>query len=80
MMKDFKLSLKLPSNTDIKELNFVIACELYKRGLIGSKEVVEQFGIERITFIENAGKYGVEIISETTEELEEFAEKMKAFK
>lgn len=65
------LHLNLPN--DLKqnddELKMLIAAKLYEDGTLSSGQAAELAGVSKRTFIEQLGKYGVSIFSDSVEDL-----------
>ena len=67
MMKT--LSVNIPEEANELEVKMTMAAILFDRGLLSSGQAAEFSGISKKEFLLNAGKYGVSVFGETTEDL-----------
>lgn len=63
------LTIKLPEEVNEKDVVFTVAAMLFNKGVFSSGQAAEFAGVSKREFLENAGKYGVSIFSESSEDL-----------
>lgn len=66
------MTVNVPENFAMneQELSLFLAAKLYEQRMLSMGRAAEMAGVDKRTFIENAGKYGVAIFNYTIEELE----------
>ena len=75
------MTVKVPENFSMneQELSFFLAAKLYEQRMLSMGRAAEMAGVDKRTFIENVGKYGVSIFNYTAEELKEELENAKKY-
>lgn len=63
------LTLNLPDSVDEREFKMQLASYLFEKGILSSGQAAELAGMTKREFIENVGKYGVSIFSETIDDI-----------
>ncbi len=66
------LHLNIPDSVDLnnEQLIQMIASKLYEEGILSSGQAAEIAGTSKRAFIEILGKFGVSVISKSTDDLE----------
>ena len=66
------MTVNVPENFAMneQELSFFLAAKLYEQRILSMGRAAEMAGVDKRTFIENAGKYEASIFNYTREELE----------
>ena len=75
------MTVNVPENFEMneQELSFFLAAKLYEQRMLSMGRAAEMAGVDKRTFIENAGKYGVSIFNYTAEELKEELQNAKKY-
>lgn len=75
------MTVNVPENFAMneQELSFFLAAKLYEQRMLSMGRAAEMAGVDKRTFIENVGKYGVSIFNYTAEELKEELENAKKY-
>ncbi|MBK6484882.1 MAG: UPF0175 family protein [Chitinophagales bacterium] len=75
------MTVNVPENFAMneQELSFFLAAKLYEQRMLSMGRAAEMAGLDKRTFIENVGKYGVSIFNYTVEELKEELENAKKY-
>lgn len=63
------LTIQIPENTNEHETKMLIASLLFEKGIYTSGQAAEFVGISKRTFIEQVGKYGGSVFSETADDI-----------
>jgi len=63
------LTLEIPEHINEKKFKMSIAAMLFDQGILSSSQAAKLIAISKRDFLENAGKYGVSIFSETEDDL-----------
>lgn len=63
------LTIQIPENTNEHETKMLIASLLFEKGIYTSGQAAAFVGITKRAFIEQVGKYGVSVFSETANDL-----------
>ena len=76
-----KFEVNLPDNSykDYTEhdIKMIMASALYDKGVVAAGYAAESVGIEKYTFINEMGKYGVPVLKMTAEEVKRTVENAK---
>lgn len=75
------MTVNVPENFAMneQELSFFLAAKLFEQRMLSMGRAAEMAGVDKRTFIENAGKYGVSIFNYTAEELKEELQNAKKY-
>ena len=65
------LTINLPDTVDEKDVKMHLAAQLFDKGILSSGQAAELVGISKKEFLENVGKYGISIFSETIEDIDD---------
>jgi predicted HTH domain antitoxin len=65
------LTINLPDTVDEKDVKMHLAAQLFDKGILSSGQAAELVGISKKDFLENVGKYGISIFSETIEDIDD---------
>ena len=65
------LTINLPDTVDEKDVKMHLAAQLFDKGILSSGQAAELVGISKKEFLENLGKYGISIFSETIEDIDD---------
>ena len=63
------LTIDLPDSVDEHELTMQLAGYLFERGLLSAGQAANLAGINKVTFLETAGQYGISIFGESEEDI-----------
>jgi predicted HTH domain antitoxin len=63
------LTIRIPEETNEKEVKMAIAAVLFDKGILSSGQAAEFAGISKREFIETVGKFGVSVFGETEQDL-----------
>jgi hypothetical protein len=63
------LTIQIPENTNEHETKMLIASLLFEKGIYTTGQAAAFVGITKRAFIEQVGKYGVSVFSETADDL-----------
>jgi hypothetical protein len=64
-----KVVLEIPDNVNDFDVKMAVGAMLYDRMVLTSGQAAEFVGIDKRTFLESLGKFGVSIFGETSEDL-----------
>ena len=64
------VTLKLPDSTEEKDLKMQLAAQLFEKGIFSAGQAANLAGISKREFIENVGKVGISVFSETAEDID----------
>ena len=65
------LTINLPDTVDEKDVKMQLAAQLFDKGILSSGQAADLVGISKKEFLENVGKYGVSIFSESVEDIDD---------
>jgi predicted HTH domain antitoxin len=65
------LTINLPDTVNEKDVKMHLAAQLFDKGILSSGQAAELVGISKKEFLENVGKYGISIFSETIEDIDD---------
>jgi len=63
------LTINLPDIVDEHDVLMQVAGTLFEKGILSSGQAAELVGISKVKFLETAGRYGVTIFGETSEDI-----------